>query len=299
MFNLGTLNKDLLKEMVKDVEVELSALLQFREFGDVRFVTAAEGLVPLFTTPILISDSTQGAGIALDAPTPSTNFTAGSVEYKLLKYGQQIAISEAAEIDLGSLTDIRDKLVKSTMIDAYSRFNRHVASRISNTTTYVTAKAASVDEWDQPNGVPITDIDAVLKQLRGGQVDAIMGYDVALALSKNPQVTGQPAGSGHTFVDFDQVRMILQSRGVTNVYIDGSKETGSQRNYTREYAGIYDGLFILNVRGNIVCTEQTGSLRTKMWNDEERDVNMFKSVFNADCITGYKANTVSFTGILT
>jgi hypothetical protein len=300
-FNLGSLQQGLLDEIMADVKSELSALRTFEQFCDVRPVDKRKSSIYLWNTPLEIaSDGNRTSKVAPGANTPEGNSALDTREYKCDDFKYQQALEEGAEKEIQSVDDVRNKLALNASQKVLLDFNKEIKNILdgTDTTQSFTEKAVS-NPWDGASGTPIDDIDDVLKALRGvGQVDCVMGYDVMQALSRNDQITGAGAGSGNEFVLFNQVVQYLMSRGVARIFVDGSTVQNGEINYARSYAGVYDGVFSLFQRGNLMVPDFQ-QLRADVYEDRNKDVTYFKAKHSKDVIRGYEAHGYYFSSILT
>ena len=302
-FNIGTLSPQLLDEMLQDHMVELGALMSFEQWADVSDVTTRAGKIKKWGTPLGVpSNRHRTSKVAPGAPTPKGNTSLDDIDFACEDYKFGEDLDRGAEKELQTLDDVSNKLVLSSTKQVLRDFNADIADMLLGNGTSgndqdLTEKAVS-NAWDTASGTPIDDIDDIVKALRGAMLEVFMGFDVAQALSKNSQITGDAAGSGNEYIRFQALVSELISRGISRVIIDGSVQQNTEPDYARSYAGIYDGVFTLGVRGNIRVPRFI-PLEQSMYEDKDRDVKCYKAMMAACVRRNYAEHTYYFSGILT
>lgn len=302
-FDLGTLSPQLLDEMLQDHMTSLEPLLAFEQWAKVKDVKTRSGTVKKWGTPMgLPSNGHRTSKVAPGAPTPRGNSALDDISYKCddFKWGEDI--EEGEEQELETLEDVSNNLVGASAKKILRDFNADIASMLLGNGTSgndqdLTEKAVS-NAWDTGSGTPIDDLDEVMLALRGAELDILMGYDIAQILSKNSQITGDAAGSGKEYIRFQAMVSELISRGASRVIIDGSVQQNDERNFARSYAGIYDGVFTVSIRGNIRVM-RFKQLMQKILVDDDCDVTTYKAMMSACTRREYKEHTYYFTGIKT
>jgi hypothetical protein len=301
--DIGSLTPQVFEEFLEDHATELAPLLSFEQWADVRNVTSRKGKIPRWLTPMdLPSDQHRTSKVAPGASTPRRNADFGYIDYECFDFKDGLDIEESLEAELETYTDVSNKLTRNTVLKVLADFVRgEIADMLLGNGTSgeerdLTEKSVS-NAWDTANGTPLDDIDDVVKDLRGGDLQAIVGYDVALTLSKDPDITGSAAGSGREFVDFSGVRSFLQARGISQVIIDGTIEQTTEPHFTRSYGGVYDGVFYVGTRGNIVIP-RLKALEQMVWTDMDRDVEVYKAKHSHGAVRSYAEHGYYFSGIL-
>lgn len=291
----GNLSPELLDEFLQDHTTELAPLLSFQQWGDERPVTAREGKVYRYISPLeLPTDGHRSSGVAPGSATPRRNVTFGTIDYNCeLDYKIRRDIDENLRDQIETYDDISNKLIKASTMDVVADFVRDNIVPILNGSGLAgddrdfTQQSLAGNAWDDGTpGNPTTDIDAVVKALRGGDLICVLGFDVAQALSRNPFVTGSDAGSGEEQVAFPEVIRYLQQRGIREVYIDATVEQATEGHYARSYGGLYDGIFAVFTRGNIIVP-RLQDLVQRVWYDDDRDCWAYKAKHVRDARRAY------------
>ena len=293
--NIGKLPEGLIREMMTDVRSNLANLLQFEQFCDVRSVDVRQGALYLPITPLEIAtDGHRTSETAPGAPTPRANTEISMFSYKCQDYKWMVPLEEGAEKELSAF-DISTKFLEQASSQTLWDFNKKIASTLNTLTLGSTGSGA----WDTNGGKPLTDIQPAIKNLRGlPNLCAVMGFDVAQALSLNPQITGSGAGSGTEVKSFSAVIDMLTSQGITEVYIDGSTAQTADARKARAYKGAYDGVFAVFAKGNLFSA-RFQDLRVDVVEDKDRDERGFKAKHSHSIGRAYQAHGYYWTGILT
>lgn len=301
--NVGSLSSELLDRFLEDHQTEIEPLMAFEQWADVRDgIQAMSGDVYLWETPLGVpADGHRESKMGLGEPAPESNDDFGTISYKCEKYGRQRTIPNELLTELQSYEDVSNKLVRANVLEALFGFNKvELADMLLNNGTAandrdLTEKAVS-NPWDTASGTPLADIDDVVEQLRGGNLQAIVGWDVAQILSKDPDITGSDAGSGEEYTTFGGVVSFLRARGISQVIIDGSVAQDGQRNFTRSYKGTYDGVFYIGIQNNIIVPRFQRIIQ-KAWESEDTDSQKYKATMLACGRRAYKEHGYCFTGI--
>lgn len=301
--NVGSLSSDLLDQFLEDHQTEVAPLLAFEQWCDVRDnIRAMSGDIYLWNTPLGVpSDGHRESKMGLGEEAPESNDDFGTISYKCEKYGRQRTIPDELLSELETYEDVSNKLVRANVLEALFGFNNAeladmlLGNGASGDDRDLTEKAAS-NPWDTPSGTPLNDIDDVVKELRGSNLQAIVGWDIAQILSKDPDITGSDAGSGEEYTTFGGVVNFLRARGINQVVIDGSVAQDGQRNFTRSYKGTYDGVFYVGVAGNIIVP-RFQPITQKAWSDDNTDSQKYKASMLGCGRRAYAEHGYYFTGI--
>lgn len=297
--DLGTLAPQLLDEMLQDHETEIAPLLTYEQFCDVRPVTKRQGSLYLWETPMgLPSNGHRSSKVAPGAPTPKGEATLGTVDYKAFDYKWEIPIEEGAESEISTLTDVSNKLVKVSNMKVLRDFNDDIAELLrGNDADWTINTLAAGNAWDTSNGDPVKDVDTVVLKLRGmGSLVCVIGYDVALEITKNLKITGAAAGSGREYVDMEQVTSFFRARGVAHVIVDGSVQQNAEARQAREYTGIYDGVCAFFPKGTLIAPEFIKRYQ-KIRRDDDLDVIAYKAKMAQDIVRAREAHVWTLSGI--
>lgn len=290
----------LINELLEDVRAELPEFLAFEKFAKVKKVDKYTGSFYRWDTPVGVASKQQRkAKVARDAPTPLGNLEMGDKAYKCGTYKWGNPIPESALDELETVENVRDDLMMNAAQQALTEYNEEIARVLKGQDSVETLTQKTCTDWtNATTGTPIFDIDDVVKRLRGGgKLIAVMGYDVALALSVHPQVTGAKAGSGREYGDFQLVRETLAARRISEVYIDGTAIQSGEPNAERNYAGVYDGVMYIGTASNLIAP-QFRPLSFKVWEDPDKDVFVYKQWHEHAFVRSYAENGYYLSGIL-
>lgn len=301
-FDIGSLDRVLIDEMYSDIRVNLDQAAAWTKISEVKPALYRKGETRLWTTPLEVAQGgARTSKVAHGAATPKGNTSLSTRPYTIEEYRYGLPIEEGAENEINTFDDVAQKFALSTALKVYRDFALDVRELITgqDTGNTITQRSLTGNAWNAGTpGDPLVDIDFILRQLRGAQdqVCCLMGYDVALALSRNPFFTGAQAGSGRTFVDFDMVRSVLRSRGVLGeIVIDEFVQNNTESNYARNFNGVFDGVFYLGVRNNLktmVFQELTGDI----YEDKDTRTKTWRSYHESDIVRGYANQSYYISG---
>lgn len=300
-FDPGSLASVQLDELLEDHSADLNAYLA-RRVCRRRPVTNKEGSVYRFETPIGMSaDVQRSVKHAAGTPSPKGNVEMGTRGYKIDSYSWKEGIDHLAEQELAKIENALEDLSGVTSHMVLGALDRELANILlgngtSGTFDDLTEKAAT-NPWDSSGATPtITDdIDDVVQLLRPGSrgLMAICGYDIALHMSKNDEVVND-SDKDHT--DFQGVRSFLRSRGITQIHIDMGVEQNGEREATRAYTGIFDGVFYIGTADNLILPQMNDLTLDAFYDDDSR-TNYFRAAGDWDIVTGYAAHGYYYSGL--
>lgn len=301
MFNVGSISRQQLMEILDDHRTDIAALEGFKQFTQVRNVQAMNGKLYLWDTPVgLPSSGGQTSKVAPGQPTPIGDLGLGTVDYSCHEFAFANAMPKTAGKELASMSggDLSE-LVRNSSLKVLRDFNADIATLLKgNDSGYAITEQTISNKWDTSSATPIEDVDAIVKALRGGgELTAVLGWDVASALSKAAKITGADAGSGREYVSFEGVAMFLRERGIKNVWIDGSAQQNGEPNFARSYNGVYDGVFAVFPR-NAVITAMFSDLNNDVYEDKSRRSTYHQADIVADIVRS-RATSVIYGDTLT
>jgi hypothetical protein len=303
-FDIGSLDPVLLDEMFSDIRTDLDKAVPWTKISEVKPAKYRAGETRLWATPLEVAQGGQRTSkVAHGSATPKGNTSLSTRPYKVEEYRWGLPIEEGAEEEINSFEDVASKFAMSCSLKVYRDFAVDVRALITgqDADNTITQRSLTGNAWNAGTpGDPLVDIDFILQALRGAQdqVCCLMGYDVALALSRNPFFTGSAAGSGREFVDFDMIRAVLSSRGVKGeIVIDEFIQNNTESNYTRNMAGVFDGVFYIGVRNNLK-TMQFKALQGDIYDDKDTRIKVFRAFHESDMIRGYANQGYYISGTL-
>lgn len=285
MFNVGSISRQQLMEILDDHRTDLAALEGFKQFSHVRPVKAMKGSLYLWDTPVGVpSSGGQTSKVSPGQPTPQGNLGLGTVDYTCHEFALDNPLPKSAQKEIAAISGADlSELVRNASLKVLRDFNADIATLLKgDDADYAITERTINDKWDTSSATPIEDVDAIVKALRGGgELTAVVGWDVASALSKAAKITGSSAGSGREYVNFEGVAMFLRERGIKNVWIDGSAQQNGEPNFARSYNGVYDGVFAVFPRNALIT-----ALFTDLDNDVFEDKKTRSVFHHAEFVAG-------------
>ena len=303
-FDIGSLDRVLLDEMFEQLRIDLAPAMAWTQISDVKPVKNRKGEMRLWVEPLGVGQGGQRSSkVAPGSATPKGNTSLTTKGYDVQQYRWGLPIEEGAREEIETFADVSAQFGLSTSLKVLRDFAIDVRAVITgnDADNPITQQSLTGNAWNAGTpGDPLVDIDAIVKKLTGaqGQLCCLMGLDVALALSRNPFFTGSAAGSGREFVDFDMVRTVLRSRGITgNIVVDMFAQKAGEANQAGSLSGVFDGVFYIGVQQNLkTCVFK--ELRGDMYEEPDTMMEVFRAMHEADLIAGYPDQSYYISGTL-
>ena len=308
-FNVGTLSPAQREEIVKGQEPDLSGYMARTVVPEPAFpITRREGAYRKLGQNRTHASDGEGRSTKQrpGSPTPEGSGGVKSLSYVCEHYKFKEGIDELTGMELETAIPIYSQLGLEATHEVLADFERDFIEVVKGNGTddsedsILTMTLSSGQEFDDTTGSPITQIQKALRSIGSG-ARAVLGFDVAFALMRHPDVIGATEGgskSDNTMVALQSLLGFFQSRfGVGQVYVgtqpihDGAENWDFQRSYLHDGACYFDD-------GKNLERPTFMDLRLDDYEDRDKEMKYVRARFDADIVRRFKENSIALKNVL-